>query len=69
MMALTHLNTNTGRTLHHGVHLFPRETRRGEATAKSNAFTLSSYQIIVDTQNHLWHIFSIKSKLLSISIY
>jgi len=36
----THLDANTGRMLHDGEYLFPRETRRGYAAPKSNAFTL-----------------------------
>jgi hypothetical protein len=41
----THLNANVGRTLHDGVYLFPRETRRRYAAPQSNAFTLPCFAI------------------------
>jgi len=51
----THLNPNTGRMLHDGVDLFPRETSRRYAAPKSNAFTLTDlllfkklYQKVLD---------------------
>ena len=45
----THFNPNIGRTLHDGVYLFPRETRRRYAAPKSNAFTLGGLNYIRKT--------------------